>query len=202
MERRRYLGVLGTAALAGCSSIPFLNSKHQLGETVTFSEIEVTVKDAMTSRRVEVDRGQLRAPSNAVFALFEIRAHNTDITTRAAPVVNHANYETMRDREDVIELVGINDIRVYGSDEGGYLPEAVTDVVGYNQISVNDHRLATYPTGHNRPRLGATESVSGWVFGLIGRDQTPQLMIEFKGKSEMWTAQDADLSTPAPEIVI
>ncbi|MBV0924607.1 hypothetical protein KTS45_10395 [Halomicroarcula limicola] len=168
---------------------------------MTYGDIEVTVTDAMTSNTVTIDDNTKKSPSNGIFALFKISAHNTDVAEHDGPYVNPVNYETLEKEDGVIYRGGINDIRVFGSGEGGHLPELnrLSEYNGY-ELGIVGHKLETYPSGNYRPNIAANDTVSGWVVGMIKSDQTPQLKINWKGKSTMWAVDSqTDLSTPTPQ---
>ncbi|WP_367175102.1 hypothetical protein [Haloarcula rubripromontorii] len=209
MYRRGFLSAAVVVGVSGCSDLSAISDMNtkSLGDTVTFGEIEVTVTDAMTARKVKTyletvngERTETHtAPSNAKFALFRVESHNTDITDRDGPVVNTGNYDTMTDDDDTIYIAGVNDIRVYGGSEGGYLPETRASL-SYDGLRVNGYEIDDYPAKPSdlRPSIGANESIAGWTFGLIEKDKPPQLKIEFNGESAMWEAGSTDLSTPPP----
>ncbi len=152
----------------------------------------------MTSNQVTVSGSQVTAPSNGVFALFKVEARNTDVSTHEGPYVNPRNYTDLEDQEGEITS-GVNDIRVYGSGEGGHVPEteAMESIHSY-ELSLLGNNLETYPNTESRPDIEPDSRVSGWVVGSIRSDQTPQLQITFNGTSTRWTAESADLSTPSP----
>lgn len=201
MYRRRYLSLLTAIGLAGCSTANDVvdSSPKPLGETVTYDDLEVTVTDAMTSSQITIDDSDVTAPSNGTFALFEIEVRNTDVTEHEGPFVNTANYDTLEKEDDTVYTRGVNDIRVYGSGEGGHLPDTdeITRVSGY-ELSLLGNTLATYPHSPTRPQIAADSTISGWVIGTIKSEQTPQVQITFDGTSTRWTAESADLSTPSP----
>jgi hypothetical protein len=212
MHRREVLTMIAVTFTAGCSEQSVVSdlsdNNKSLGETVGFGEVEVTATDAMTTGEVTTyidtvngERTQTHtAPSNAKFGLFRVKAHNTDITDRDGPVVNTGNYDTMTNDDDTIYAAGVNDVRVYGGSEGGYLPETTVSL-SYNGIRVNGSELEKYPAKPNnlRPSISANSTISGWTFGLIPADKSPQLKIEYNGESAMWSAGSANLSTPTPD---
>lgn len=220
MNRRAFLGisVSGSALLAGCSQIEQLandvsdaaSGKNALGDTVSYGEVDVTVTDAMLSEQFTFNDDDVTSPDNGIYALFEVEAHNTDVTEREIPHVSEKHYETLEKEENTIYIGDINDIRVYGDNEGGYFPdvrwrgefqmdeqEDGTIVMGSDiEFSVNGVELNPYPVGTTRPRIDADATLAGWVVGVIDRDATPQLKIQYDENSAMWTAKDADLSPP------
>lgn len=205
MKRREYLLLLGTAMTAGCSGIPGTSGHNSLNDVVTFGHVEVAATDAMISSSITLSRDNQRdtldAPSGGVFALFKISAHNTDITEQDAPGINLLNYSKLHEEPNEIVTAGVNDIRVYGSGEGGHLPEAFNiEQFGYNTISVNGHPLKTYPaTGYpSRPSLEPDQKLVGWMFGTIPNDSEPQLRVRYNEQSAMWSAGSTPLATPTP----
>jgi hypothetical protein len=207
MNRRQFLGAATVTALPGCSAFSVRNNSHTLGETVAFGEIEVTVTDVMTTREVrtylDTVRGEnvqrYEAPSNAKVALFYLEAHNTDITERNGPAINTENYVQMTEDEDSISMVGINDVRVYGGSEGGYLPDS--NIGSYDGIRVNGAELNAYPAGPGGtgPAIKPTETVEGWMYGIIPKDKSPRLKVDFNDKSAIWDAKSSDLGTPTSQ---
>jgi len=198
MHRRTYLAGLSLiGVLAGCSELEeVVNSHHAIGESVTFDNgIEVQAVAHRPATEMTATAGGLNhtfeAPSQAIYALFELRVENTDITRREAPVVNIRNYDQLESEEGVIEIVGVNDIRVFGSGEPGYLPDGHQRSLPYDTLTVEGDTLDPYPhqPGAARPRLGPEQSMSGWVYGVIGRDATPELTITFHGDTERWAAE-------------
>lgn len=202
LDRRSFLAVGVALLISGCSAteIALLNTAHSLGDTVSIGEIDLT---AETVEKTEVltivstggmnDRQrEFQAPPGGIFALFKLRAENTDITARAAPAVNPLNYDRVKPRDDNELLVaGRNAIRVYGSGDGGYLPETeLGNFPIYDSIRFNGRTVSPYPTrrGSHKTQLDPSEEVSGWVFGVIERDTTPQLKIVFGGSEIMWSA--------------
>lgn len=192
------------ATMAGCSEISGLGVRHHsLGDTVNFDGVEVTVTDSMTARELAItiseSRHERSAPPNGVFGLFYVEAFNTDFSSREGPAVNITNYEIMEDRDDRIEIGGVNDIRVYGSGEGGHLPEIRgISMYPYGPVAVNGNQLDLYPrsitgTGPNIPPESRAE---GWVFAVIPRDSTPELRVITAGKSATWSAEGEPLDTP------
>lgn len=205
MQRRGFLALAGSgvASLAGCSQVQQLTGTgtKSLGDTVTYDEdIEVTVTDAMTTSTVSLNGNEMNAPSNGIYALFRIEANNTDVTEREGPAVNPANYDTLENDDNTIYTHGVNDIRVYGDGEGGHFPDnrRAKHFAGMS-MSVAGNELQPYPTTMTRPQIPADGEVSGWVVGVIKQDQTPQVRIQWKGTSAMWSVGDADLSTPTPQ---
>jgi hypothetical protein len=83
---------------------------------------------------------------------------------------------------------GVNDIRAFGSGNGGRLPEEHNEGVGYDSISVADSTLPAYQqsVSGGRPLLETGESIGGWVYGLIDGDATPELKVRFAGDSALW----------------
>ncbi|WP_224449321.1 hypothetical protein [Haloprofundus salilacus] len=205
MHRRAFLAATGMTLLTGCSSqVDQLantlgGGTHSLGDTVNYGEVEVTVTDAMTSETATMDGNEITSPSNGIFALFKIKAHNTDVTEQDAPGVNSRNYETLEEEDGVVYTVGINDIRVYGSGEGGHYPDVGPRYDYSYQLGVNGAKLETYPVGSMRPSIDADSKVTGWVIGVIKSEQTPQLKIQYAGTSAIWEVGDVDLSTPTPD---
>ena len=198
MNRRTYLATAMpiSALIAGCSQVEEVaknvsGQKTTLGDSVSFGEIDVTVIDSMTTEQITISGNKKTSPSNGIYALFEVEAHNTDVTEKEVPHVSPSHYETLEKEENVIYTGNINDIRVYGSGEGGYFPdldwqgEMQVDT-GY-ELSVDGEQLETYPAGMTRPSIDADSTISGWVVGVIDADATPELRINFDGKSETWT---------------
>lgn len=201
VRRRTFLALSAGVPLAGCSEVPFLGeSMHQLEDSVEFGEVSVTVSEAMTYDTVAVDGDRYTAPSNAKFALFLVEAVNNDITSREIPTVNPSAYDFMHVDEGAIAISDPNDIRVYGSGEGGYLPDKQLPWSFYDQIIIRGNRLPTYPAQSTGTNLDANSSVEGWVFGLIPSDSTPQLKVDFQGKEATWTAEGATLTPPNPVV--
>lgn len=171
----------------------------KLGESSSFDEnVEVTVTDIRTTDEMSLSTGagfgsttdEFEAPEDGKYVLFEVRVENVDITERRGPVMNIGDYTTLEMDDDTIDLTatGVNDIRVYGSGEGGYLPDGHLTALSYDSILLDEATLEPYyqsPT-ESRPRLSAGETRSGWVYGLIEEDATPELRINFNGKSETW----------------
>lgn len=198
MNRRAFIAtaVSGLALIAGCSQAEELandatGGETTLGDTATFGEIGVTVTDSMTADQITINGNEKTSPGNGVFALFEIESHNTDVTEREGPHVSPTHYETLEKEENTIYTGDINDIRVYGSGEGGYFPdldlqEEMQVDTGY-ELGVDGESLETYPAGMTRPTIDADSAISGWVVGVIDADATPELKIKFKGSEETWT---------------
>jgi len=208
MKRRAFLAttVSGSALLAGCSQAEELAKSvtgggKSLGDTVEFGKIEVTVTDSMTSDKFKLNGNEVTSPGNGTYAIFEVEAHNTDVTERDGPTVNPKNYDTLEEEENTIHMAGINDIRVFGDGEGGHFPD-VRWVPEYEQtrrddgtlvmggkitFSVGSEELKPYPTGTTRPQIAPDSKISGWTVGVINADATPQLRINFKGTSATWT---------------
>ena len=206
MKRRVYLSLLGggsVGVLSGCSELPLDSlggGNLDLGESSEFGDLSITVTDAVTSSTVTIDSNQRSAPSNGVFALFRVEVENTDVTSHEVPVVNPSNYDTMTDQDDAIAVEGINDIQVFGSGEGGHHPEG-SGLWGGFSLAVKGRPLNTYPVGRTRYSLGAGKTGSGWTVGKIKSEQTPQLKVQFKGDSAMWSgesAEEAESPTDSP----
>ncbi|ELZ05750.1 hypothetical protein C480_10145 [Natrialba aegyptia DSM 13077] len=201
MNRRAYLtaATVSTSALiAGCSQVEELASnvgeETTLGDTVSFGNIDITVTDSMTTGKITLNGNEKTAPSNGIYALFEVEAHNTDVTERDVPYVSIPEYETLEKEEDVIYFNDINDIRVYGSGEGGHFPdldwqEEMQVNTGY-ELGANGEQLETYPAGRSRPSIDADSTITGWGVGVIDTGATPELRINFGGKSETWKTDD------------
>lgn len=211
MNRRAFLGTAasGSVLIAGCSQVEQLASdasdaasgKKSLSDTVTYDEIEVTVTDSMTSDQFTLNGDEVTSPGNGTYAVFRIEAYNTDVTERDGPTVNPENYDTLEEEEGTFYMAGINDIRVFGDGEGGHFPDARwepeyeqtqrddgTIVMGEKiTLSVGEQELEPYPTGTTQPRIDPDSTISGWTVGVIDTDATPELKINFNGKSETWS---------------
>lgn len=206
MRRRTFLSMGALAGVAGCSEIEALDlgtGTHSVGDTVDFDGIEITPIDAMSANTIEVvqrfETREISSPSNGVFGLFEIEAYNTDITERDLPYVNTRNYELMELDENEFSLGGVNDIRVYGSGEGGHLPNL--NQIGppdYRGLRVNNNDLDTYPSSPDsyRPSRDPESTATGWVFAVISAESTPELRVVFREQSATWTAEGTSLDTP------
>ncbi|WP_119821121.1 hypothetical protein [Halalkaliarchaeum desulfuricum] len=199
--RRAVLGSLMTVALgplAGCSEVREWTSepsdgdgdsteKHPTLEDVTVDEIEVSVEAVLRTEEVQLlpdgdttDAIDLLAPENSVYKLFLIQSYNPTAAPREAPRVTPMNYDSMGagPRE--------NDIRVYGSGDGGYFPEINREIAAYDlRLEPGGNILEGYPAGE-RPVLEPNSSVRGWVIGVI-EENPPYLQIQFNGESATWT---------------
>jgi hypothetical protein len=207
MNRRHFVALTGVAMSSGCvSALPDSISEVggttlAVGESATFNEeIEVTVTDSMTTAEMElIFRDSLggtrvdsyEAPSGGVLALFNLEVDNLDITEREAPSFNIGNYTTLEKKEDTIQMRGVNDIRVYGSGEGGFLPDGHSPS-GYDTIETNGISGPVYPQSPvgTRPNLGPDESISGWVYGVIESEATPELRINLDGAVKTWVSKE------------
>lgn len=190
MKRRRFLALPGAVLFTGCTG--FLSEEKTLGDTKSFGHIDVTVNDSMTASQITVNGDKLTAPENGIYALFSVETHNTDSRYREIPHVNPEYYETIEKEDGVIYTGDINDIRVYGSGEAGHF----LDLDGYEErvvesghfgLVVDGEELKSYPVGKIRPTLNANSTVSGWVVGIINAGATPELRVNFDGRSKTWT---------------
>ncbi|WP_222919927.1 hypothetical protein [Natrinema sp. SYSU A 869] len=211
MDRRTFVAVAGTILGAGCSGLPLStsNETQSLGDTVSYGSVDVTVTDAMRTGQVTIvgtsmdDSKTVTHPSDSVYALFWVEARNTDETSRDGPTINPSNYDALEDGPDVVTTTGLNDIRVDGSGDSGYFPSvgmglgmAVDN--GRYALRVGDRDFETYPAGKSRPSIDANETISGWVIGTIGAEETPQVTITYNGTSAMWTTGPSEVSTVTP----
>jgi len=198
MHRRQLLSITAASAIPGCSvSTPLTqSSNHKIGETVAFDAgIKVTVTDGLTTQEMTLIRESdfqtvtdvFNAPTGGKYALFQLRVENSDITTREAPRFNIFNYETIEEEGGAIHIYSINDIRVFGSGEGGHLPDGHSNLM-YDSISVDQTNLDIYSQSPSRPRIGADETLTGWVYGVIEGSATPELKIHFDGETTLWVA--------------
>ncbi|ELY42225.1 hypothetical protein [Natronorubrum tibetense] len=214
MNRRAFVAaaVSGSALLAGCSEAEELASEAtsaassgtSLGDTAMYGDIEVTVSDSMTAEQFFLNDEEIESPGNGTFALFEVESHNTDITEREVPHVSDTHYETLEKEENTFYMGDINDIRVYGDGEGGHFPDVewrgefqmeeqddgMITMGSQMQFRVDGEELDPYPVGVSRPRIDADTTVIGWVVGVIDRDATPALKINFDETEVMWEAND------------
>lgn len=208
MNRRGFVGIASVLALSGCTDTSeitdvadqSLGNNQSLGDTVTFGEIDVTITEILTAGEVTTyvdtmggkNRTTHTAPSNGKFVLFFVECYNPDITDRQGPGVNTADYEQMTVDDDAI-AASSNDIRVYGGSEGGHLPEKIERST-YDGILVGGGELESYPVtpGGIDPKISADGTVTGWTFGLIPRDKTPRLKVEFNGNSATWEEDSED----------
>lgn len=201
MNRRAFLAVSGATLLAGCSQAEELATEAtgggglSLGDSATFGEIEVTVMDSMTANEITINGNKKTSPGNGIFALFEVKAYNSDVTERKIPHVSETHYETLEEDENTIYRGDINDIRVYGDGDGGHFPDVSSSEkmridAGEFEIGVDGESLETYPAGSVRPRLKADTSISGWIVGVIDAGATPELRINFEENEETWTTDD------------
>ena len=104
-----------------------------------------------------------------------------------------ANYDTLEEGDGSIYIRGINHIRVFGSGSSGFLPDGHGSNILYDRISINDgDQMNTYPQAVSgaSPRISPDETLSGWVYGLIEQDETPELQLNFQDQSETWGATD------------
>jgi hypothetical protein len=99
----------------------------------------------------------------------------------------------MTEDDNTALVGGVNDIRVYGGSEGGYLPEKI-ERSKYDGIRVGGSEIESYPVtpGSLSPQISADSTVAGWTFGLIPRDKSPKLKVEFNSKSATWEAGSED----------
>jgi hypothetical protein len=200
MHRRAVLGLAGAVAVAGCSE--FLSDEPaplDIGERATFGDgVDVTATDALTASEMRLTAGtppesrtdSFAAPDGEQFALFELTADNAAQTDRPGPQFNIANYDVLTASDRTVRARGINDIRVFGSGQGGHLPADHDEGVGYDSISVADSTLPAYrqSVSGGRPLLETGKSIGGWVYGLIDGDATPELKVRFAGDSALWAS--------------
>lgn len=200
MNRRAFLATAasGSALIAGCSQVEELATEATgggttIGDTATFGEIEVTVTDSMTADQITINGNEKTSPENGTYALFEVESYNTDVTERDAPHVSPKHYETLEKEENTIYTGDINDIRVFGSGEGGHFPDLdrETEMMvdsGQFELGFDGESRETYPVGTIRPTVDADSTIAGWTVGVIDADATPELKINFNGTEETWTA--------------
>jgi len=199
MHRRTVLAA-GAVTVAGCSGLlPSERATLGIGERTAFGDgVQVTVTDTLTAAKLTLVAGtppetrsdSFVAPGGAQFALFELTASNATTGERPGPQFNIANYETLTAGDRTVRARGINDIRVFGSGEGGYLPDDHDEGVGYDSISAAGSTVSAYPQSVSgaRPLLKPDDSVGGWVYGLVDADATPELKVRFGGDSEVWAS--------------
>lgn len=204
MDRRAFLAISGSTLVAGCSEAEelskSLSGENELGDSAEFNDIEVTVTDHMTAEQFTFNQEEIVSPGNAIYALFYVEVYNSDVTERKVPVVNNENYDALEEQEGTIHLVGINDIRVYGDGDGGHFPDVdwrqeygweededgTLVRTGNIDFSVNGEELDPYPVGTTRPRIDPDTTISGWVIGVIERETTPKVRIQYDDNSATW----------------
>jgi hypothetical protein len=185
--------------LAGCLGFGgWSRSDRTVGEGLTFDgAVAITVTDSRTTdrlvlRRPSFDEGPrtdaFDAPTDRTFVLFRVEATNEATEPREVPAVNIGNYETLNSESALVNTRGTNDIRVFGSSEGGRLPEGHARAFVYEGVSVDGRTLDLYPhfTAGRRPTLDPDERRSGWVYGTIDATATPELRVQFEGTTGVW----------------
>jgi hypothetical protein len=203
MDRRYFIALAGAVSVAGCSTNLLGDSALDIGESTEFDgEIEVTVTDNRTASELTLSTGgggftepdSFEAPSSGRYALFKLTVDNITITEQDAPQFNIANYNTLKNDDETLYTRGINDIRVFGGSEGGFLPDGHDDMIGYDSITAGSSNLTPYPqsVAGTRPKIGADESITGWVYGLIQSDATPKLRITFRGTTKNWAVNESE----------
>lgn len=170
-----------------------------VGEGTTFGNLEIVVSDISTATTAQYRVGRQSeswtAPPGAKLVLFKLEITNTDITKHEAPAFNLHNYKVMKEEPNTIYINGVNDIRVYGDDEGGVLPEFKYQNLGVESITVHDRRLSAYPGIANYgPSVGPSKTVKGWVWGLIRTEAVPGLRIQTERNEARWRHDDVSPS--------
>jgi Flp pilus assembly pilin Flp len=182
------------------SSVGIVDGNH-IGDSVTRNGINITVTDVFVSPSVTVyretaldtTRTTYTAPEGRTFAAFRVQMTNTDSKVREMPGLSEREYTRLRDLDDVIEVRAINDIRVYGGDEGGVLIERDYAPI-HDALWVGDTKLPEYPASGPGHTLRPGESANGWTWAAIPNGTTPRLRIHFNDRTTYWSASGANLS--------
>lgn len=165
-----------------------------------FGELTVTVVDVATAKEAQFIIGSKprswKAPDGGKLALFKLAAVNDDITEHEAPAFNLQNYDTLKEDPNTLYLTGINDIRVYGGNEGAVLPDLGYQSLGIDGINVYGRQLYVYSNGVGDigPAVGPNTTHEGWVWGLIEDDQAPALRIQTENNTAQWKYDDVSSS--------
>lgn len=213
VSRRGFLSGVGLAGAGGVGGWAYgtRNLPRQLqellpagalsvGEGVSFGELTVAVTDVATATAAEYMLGNRSrswtAPEGAKLVLFKLEVTNEDITKQEAPALNLRNYTVLEKDPDTIYIVGVNDIRVYGGDEGAVLPEFDYQSVGLDAIKVHKRQLRAYPNGGagTGPSVGPNETLEGWVWGLVEVEKTPGLKVQTENHAARWRHDDTSPS--------
>ncbi|TSD14708.1 hypothetical protein DP107_06945 [Haloglomus irregulare] len=201
------LGLLGAGGVGGWAFAtdnlpPFISDPissttpegpRSVGETATIGPLEITITDFATTQAATFIAGrtseQWEAPSGAKLALFRLSITNSDIDEHEGPAFNTQNYGTIKKDPDKIYIAGVNDIRVYGDDEGAVLPDLEFQSA-HERVVTYDRTLPLYPTpgAGNGPFVSPDGEVTGWAYGLIESAQTPELRVQTEGGSARWAA--------------
>ena len=210
VSRRGFLAGAGLAGVGGVGGWAYGTGRlpHKLqaflpvgalsvGEGAAFGELTVAVTDVGTATSARYSLGNRArswtAPEGAKLVLFKLEVSNEDITKHEAPALNLRNYTVLEKDPDTIYIVGVNDIRVFGGDEGAVLPEFAYQSVGVDAITVHERQLEAYPNGTagSGPWVGPNETLSGWVWGLVEVEKVPGVRVQTEAHAARWRHDDA-----------
>src|SRR6056297_1547628 len=102
MKRRTYVGVVGMAALSGCSALSGNNPTDDVGESYsTEEELELTVDQLETQAGGSITLGNESPISSAItFVIPHLVATNTTESTLSVPEASSFNVQSGGQRQD------------------------------------------------------------------------------------------------------
>jgi len=166
MKRRTYVGVVGMAALSGCSALSGNNPTDDVGESYTTEEeLELTVDQLETQPGGSITLGngsEINTASSAVtFVIPHLVATNTTESTLSVPDVNSFDLQSGGQRQDPYRV----DYR---------------EILDELQSSISEP--VSGPLFPSTPEIGPDEEAEGWlVFTVPEAGETVSLELRLNG---------------------
>ena len=166
MKRRTYVGVVGMAALSGCSALSGNNPTDDVGESYTTEEeLELTVDQLETQPGGSITLGngsEINTASSAVtFVIPHLVATNTTESTLSVPDVNSFDLQSGEQRQDPYRV----DYR---------------EILDELQSSISEP--VSGPLFPSTPEIGPEEEAEGWlVFTVPEAGETVSLELRLNG---------------------